>query len=63
MNTLALKLDKQSPIPLYHQLLNWIREMILSGQWKSGTRLPTENELVADLGISRVTVRQALGLP
>lgn len=61
MNQPVLKLDKQSPIPLYHQLLNWIRELILSGQWKSGTRLPTENELIAELGVSRVTVRQALG--
>jgi GntR family transcriptional regulator, arabinose operon transcriptional repressor len=57
----VLQLDKQSPIPLYHQILNWIREQVLSGQWKSGMRLPTENELIAGLGVSRVTVRQALG--
>ena len=57
----VLNLDKQSSIPLYLQLLNGIREQILSGRWKSGTRLPTENELTATLGISRVTVRQALG--
>jgi GntR family transcriptional regulator, arabinose operon transcriptional repressor len=61
MNVPVLKLDKQSSIPLYLQLLNWIREQILTGQWKSGTRLPTENELTLVLGISRVTVRQALG--
>jgi GntR family transcriptional regulator, arabinose operon transcriptional repressor len=60
LDTFPLKIDKSSPIPLYQQLLNWIREMILTGQWKSGTRLPTEDELTAELGISRVTVRQAL---
>jgi GntR family transcriptional regulator, arabinose operon transcriptional repressor len=57
----VLHIDKQSPMPLYHQILNWIREQILSGQWKGGMRLPTENELIAGLGVSRVTVRQALG--
>jgi GntR family transcriptional regulator of arabinose operon len=61
LETPSLKLDKNSPIPLYQQLLNWIRELILTGQWKSGARLPTEDELTAELGISRVTVRQALG--
>jgi len=61
LNTPSFQLNKQSPIPLYQQLLNWIRETIVTGQLKPGARLPTEDELIAELGISRVTVRQALG--
>lgn len=56
----TVQLQKDSPIPLYRQLLNEIRERIASGEWPVGTRLPTEDELVAQLDVSRVTVRQAL---
>ena len=34
--------------------------MIVSGQWKPGTRLPSENRLQRELNISRNTARQAL---
>jgi len=61
LDKLPIKLDKNSSVPLYQQLLNTIRELILTGQWNSGTRLPTEDEFIAELGVSRITVRQALG--
>ncbi len=38
-----------------------LRDRILSGATGYGTRLPTENELAARHGVSRVTVRRALG--
>src|ERR687886_1846181 len=37
-----------------------IREAILSGRVKPGDRLPTERELAAQFGVSRVTIRDAL---
>jgi GntR family transcriptional regulator len=37
-----------------------LREQILSGRFAEGDRIPTEAELVADYGVSRITVRQAL---
>ncbi|MCP4165792.1 MAG: GntR family transcriptional regulator [Chloroflexi bacterium] len=55
-----MRLYRDSPIPLYQQLRNEIHERIASGEWPAGTRLPTEVELVAELEVSRVTVRQAL---
>ncbi len=61
MTKLLTKLLRESPIPLYQQLLNEIRARIASGEWVTGTRLPTETELAAELGVSRVTIRQALG--
>ena len=38
-----------------------LRDRILSGAADFGTRLPTENELAELHGVSRVTVRRALG--
>ena len=31
--------------PKYTDLMNWIREQILSGEFTIGMRLPSENEL------------------
>ena len=49
-----------SEVPLYYQLGTILREQILSGAYAVGDQLPTEAELVADYGVSRITVRQAL---
>jgi GntR family transcriptional regulator len=38
-----------------------LRDRILSGATGFGARLPTENELAERHGVSRVTVRRALG--
>ena len=53
-------LNKGSPIPLYKQVLNFLETYIVSGNIQPGTRLPTEAELQLELGISRVTIREAL---
>jgi GntR family transcriptional regulator, transcriptional repressor for pyruvate dehydrogenase complex len=37
-----------------------IREMIASGQWGPGDRLPKESELAAQLGLSRNSLREAV---
>jgi GntR family transcriptional regulator len=47
-------------VSLYHQLATILREQILSGQYSPDDQLPTETELVAEYGVSRITVRQAL---
>jgi len=56
-----MKLDRDSPIPVAHQLLALIREQIERGELRPGDRLPTEMELCARLSISRTPVRRALG--
>jgi GntR family transcriptional regulator len=53
-------LDKDSPIPLYYQLVETLRERIRSGEIKPGAQLPPERDLSEQYGISRMTVRQAL---
>ncbi|MBN1979748.1 MAG: extracellular solute-binding protein, partial [Anaerolineae bacterium] len=54
------KIDRNSPIPIYHQLKTLICETISTGAWRSGDRIPTEHELCQLYNISRSPVRQAL---
>jgi len=47
-------------VPLYTQIREALRNQILDGTYTSHERMPSEHELVASFGVSRVTVRQAL---
>jgi GntR family transcriptional regulator len=53
-------IDRQSPTPYYEQLVAVLEERIASGELAVGQRLPSENELCTEFGLSRATVRQAL---
>jgi len=46
--------------PLYQQVKDYIVGRLLSGDWPQGTRLPSENTLTGELGVSRMTVHRAL---
>jgi GntR family transcriptional regulator, histidine utilization repressor len=46
--------------PLYRQLKDHILAQVRSGGWSPGTRVPSENELVARYGVSRMTANRAL---
>jgi GntR family transcriptional regulator len=52
--------DKSSPIPLYYQLAELLREQITTGALKPGDQLPSDRELAELSGISRMTARQAV---
>jgi GntR family transcriptional regulator len=47
-------------LPKYRQLLQLLRQQILSGELAPGARIPTEEELVQTYGLSRGTVRKAI---
>jgi GntR family transcriptional regulator len=49
-----------SPIPRYVQLADVLRQRIARGQWRSGDRLPSTDELAREFDVARVTVRQAI---
>lgn len=47
-------------IPIYSRIESLIRNKIVSGRLEPGERLPTEEELARQFGVSRITVRTAL---
>ncbi|MDI6871134.1 MAG: GntR family transcriptional regulator [Bacillota bacterium] len=53
-------LDKESPIPLYHQLKEELRRRIETGEFTKSAAIPTEPELEQMYDVSRVTVRRAV---
>jgi len=52
-------LDRDSPVPLYFQVAQYIEAQIRSGALDSGDRLENEVKIAGDLGLSRPTVRAA----
>ena len=52
-------LDK-AQVPLYVQLADLFRQRIVKGVWREGEMLPSLTTLVAEFGVARVTVRQAI---
>jgi GntR family transcriptional regulator len=55
-------LDKQSMVPLYRQLAERIEKAIRQGRYPEGTKIPSEPEFMETYRVSRVTVRQAMGI-
>lgn len=56
----ATTLNRDNPLPLYHQVKLLLLEKIRSDEWGVGTTIPSENELTRQLDVSRATVRQAV---
>ncbi len=57
---LDIVLERNSPVPLYHQLAQYIERAIVAGELAPGDRLENEMALTARLGLSRPTARQAI---
>jgi GntR family transcriptional regulator len=55
-----MSLNKASPVPLYYQLAELLKEQIRSGELTPGAQLPSERMLSERYTISRNTARQAL---
>lgn len=60
MNTEDFRIDTGSPIPLYYQIRENLRELIVLDELSPGDTLPSERELAEIYGVSRLTVRQAI---
>lgn len=48
------------PKPAYQQIADDIRQRILDGGYRSGEKLPTEADLMAEYGMSRIVIRNAI---
>jgi GntR family transcriptional regulator len=53
-------LYRESKLPLYQQLYEILRARITAGEWRPGDMIPSEPELMAAYGVSRITLRQVL---
>ena len=56
----TFQVEEASPVPLYHQIMLALERQIESGSFPAGERLPSERDLARRLGVSRMTVRQAV---
>ncbi len=54
------KLNTDSSKPLYVQLMQKIKNSIGNGELQVGSRIPTEQEMCSEYGVSRITVRKAI---
>jgi GntR family transcriptional regulator len=55
-----MQMDTTSSLPLHAQLEEMLSKRIRGGEWRSGTRLPSEDELISIYDVSRTTVRTAI---
>ncbi|MEH7220488.1 GntR family transcriptional regulator [Bacillus toyonensis] len=53
-------LQNESLIPLYHQLIERLKDSIEKGHWTLGDKIPSENQLMEQFGVSRNTVKKAI---
>ncbi|NJN92666.1 MAG: GntR family transcriptional regulator [Anaerolineales bacterium] len=53
-------IDKDAPLPLYHQVRAALMTLITEGELKEGNLIPTEREIGEKLQVSRITVRRAI---
>lgn len=54
------EVDRSSPVPVYYQIAQDIKNRIMRHEWGLNQRLPTENELAEQYDVSRITLRQAI---
>jgi GntR family transcriptional regulator len=53
-------INRSSPLPLYYQLIEEIKQQIENGLYEPGDTIPTEVELMEQFDVSRATVRQSI---
>lgn len=53
-------LDKTSIIPLYSQIAEVLKNRMITGEIKPGDMLDSESKMIAEFGVGRLTVRNAL---
>jgi GntR family transcriptional regulator len=58
----TISIDVSSPVPVYRQIVDAMRHLLVNGTLKPGDQVPTVRQLAIDLGIHFNTVAQAYRL-
>lgn len=54
-----MQIDYKSRIPIYEQIMQNVKNMILAGVWKADDQLPSVRQLAQELGINPNTIQKA----
>jgi DNA-binding transcriptional ArsR family regulator len=57
-----ITIDRMSEVPTYRQLADELRQLIRTGQLKSGDQLPSIHELMTETGLAQNTIRSAVAV-
>ena len=55
----TIRIDLASSLPVYQQIADQIRAMLVAGLFQPGERLPTVRQVAVDLGLNHNTVAEA----
>jgi len=55
----TLTLDTASGVPIYRQIVDWVKVRVASNQLHAGEQLPTVRQLAVDLNVNYNTVARA----
>lgn len=62
MNSLPIKLDFRSGVPIYVQIVEQIQNLVVTGELLPGDQLPTVRQLASELRVNFNTVARAYRL-
>ena len=57
-----MEIDKNSLVPIYEQVMDYIMKKIEKGEWKKGDKISTEKDLMELFDVSRGTIKKAISL-
>ncbi|AXG37293.1 GntR family transcriptional regulator [Enterococcus gilvus] len=57
-----MEIDKHSLVPIYEQVMDYIKKKIEKGEWKKGDKISTEKDLMELFDVSRGTIKKAISL-
>ncbi|PZS37490.1 MAG: GntR family transcriptional regulator [Pseudonocardiales bacterium] len=57
-----MPIDDRSDRPIFQQIADELRARITSGTYPPGAQLPSETDLIAEFGVTRLTVRRGLAV-
>lgn len=56
---MEILINEQSDLPIYEQIIQQLRQQIISGQLPAGEELPSIRKLASGLGVSAITTKKA----